>query len=84
MWADDTIIAFDLETTGKNPEEARIVTATVLELNAPTGPMRPMEWIADPGIPIPEEATEIHGSPPSTPVKMDGPAKKSHERSARC
>lgn len=50
------LVGFDLETTGTDPFEARIVTAS---LCAPGAPER--TWLADPGIEIPEGAAAVHG-----------------------
>lgn len=47
-----TLVGFDLETTGVDPYTARIVTASVT-----TG----LSILVNPGIPIPEEAANIHG-----------------------
>jgi DNA polymerase III epsilon subunit-like protein len=52
--------AFDLETTSANPEEARIVTACIVQVGGDTAPS-PANWVADPGVEIPEEAAGIHG-----------------------
>ena len=52
---------FDLETTGRDPQTARIVTASVV-LVAPDGiVIREWEWLADPGVEIPEAAAAVHG-----------------------
>ncbi|MBD2764589.1 3'-5' exonuclease [Kocuria sp. cx-455] len=52
---------FDLETTGRDPQTARIVTASVV-LVAPDGAvLKEWEWLADPGVEIPEAAAAIHG-----------------------
>lgn len=59
-WRDAPMAAFDLETTGKDPETARIVTGSVVTVG-PDGVTNPRSWLAWPGIDIPEEATEIHG-----------------------
>lgn len=60
-WTDLPRATFDLETTGPNPRTARIVTASLI-LVAPDGEvLRHGEWLADPGVPIPEEATAVHG-----------------------
>lgn len=59
-WWDGRMIAFDVESTGVDPEEARIVTAAI----ALVGGGKPTEtstWLADPGIEIPEEAAAVHG-----------------------
>lgn len=59
-WADGPLAAFDTETTGPEPLEARIVTATIAVVNTtPAAP--PHQWLADPGVEIPAEATAIHG-----------------------
>ncbi|GHJ41027.1 exonuclease domain-containing protein [Streptomyces sp. TS71-3] len=59
-WHTELLIGFDLETTGTDPARARIVTGAVIEI----GDGRPLgrkEWLADPGVPIPPEATAVHG-----------------------
>ena len=53
--------AFDLETTGRNSRSARIVTASITVVDASGQPIREHEWLADPGVEIPAEASEIHG-----------------------
>lgn len=58
-WHLGPLCAFDLETTGVDPETARIVTATVVHINGATVDSR--EWLVDPGIEIPEQASAIHG-----------------------
>ncbi|WP_103544836.1 3'-5' exonuclease [Streptomyces sp. SM1] len=59
-WHREPLIGFDLETTGTDPREARIVTGAVIEVRAgePTGRR---EWLADPGVPIPADAVAVHG-----------------------
>lgn len=59
-WHKGSLVAFDTETTGVDPTEARIVTATILEIDPP-GKIRERQWLLDPGIDIPAEATAIHG-----------------------
>jgi DNA polymerase-3 subunit epsilon len=52
---------FDLETTGVDVSRDRIVTAHVGVLDA-TGTVRSArDWLADPGVEIPEGAAAIHG-----------------------
>jgi DNA polymerase-3 subunit epsilon len=58
-WADSGLISFDTETTGVDPTTARIVTASVIYL-APGQQPTVREWLADPGIDIPAEATAVH------------------------
>ena len=56
------LAVFDLETTGLDLREARIVTACAVEIDQDgriTGPNQ--EWLADPGIEIPEAASNVHG-----------------------
>ncbi|BAS17110.1 DNA polymerase III [Arthrobacter sp. Hiyo8] len=53
--------AFDLETTGRNSRSARIVTASITVVDDDGGVIKELEWLADPGIEIPLEASEIHG-----------------------
>ncbi|MEU2560014.1 3'-5' exonuclease [Streptomyces longispororuber] len=59
-WHRELLIGFDLETTGTDPGEARIVTAAVVEVRAGRELGR-REWLADPGVPIPPEAVAVHG-----------------------
>ncbi|MFC7218420.1 exonuclease domain-containing protein [Streptomyces polyrhachis] len=59
-WHAGELIGFDLETTGTDPREARIVTAAVIETRAGE-PTARREWLADPGVPIPAATVAIHG-----------------------
>lgn len=59
-WLGGPLAGFDLETTGTDPLDARIVTAAVVELHAGEPVLR-RGWMADPGIRIPEQASAIHG-----------------------
>ncbi|MEU3860299.1 3'-5' exonuclease [Streptomyces sp. NPDC028722] len=59
-WHQELLIGFDLETTGTDPREARIVTAAVIEVRAGE-PMGHREWLADPGVEIPADAVAVHG-----------------------
>jgi DNA polymerase-3 subunit epsilon len=61
-WAAGPIAVFDLETTGLDHSEARIVTACAALLN-PDGSLNggDVSWLANPGIEIPAVATEVHG-----------------------
>lgn len=52
---------FDLETTGVDTTTARIVTAHVGLIDEFGAVVERHEWIVDPGVPIPEGATAIHG-----------------------
>ncbi|MFF2485433.1 3'-5' exonuclease [Microbacterium sp. NPDC058062] len=52
---------FDLETTGIDVTGDRIVTAHVGLLDASGRVVRARDWLADPGVEIPEGASAIHG-----------------------
>lgn len=59
-WADGPMLGFDLETTGKDPFTARIVTASVVSVGVPNP--RGLNWLTDVGGEvIPDEAAAIHG-----------------------
>lgn len=60
-WHELPRAAFDLETTGRNPHEARIVTASVVLVNGAGEITRTHEWMAAPEIKIPAEASAVHG-----------------------
>ncbi|MGW1926417.1 exonuclease domain-containing protein [Streptomyces massasporeus] len=60
-WHGETLVGFDLETTGTEPLEARIVTASIIEVDGGGHVTRRRDWLADPGILIPEQASAIHG-----------------------
>ncbi|KXB54370.1 MULTISPECIES: 3'-5' exonuclease [Corynebacterium] len=53
------MLSFDLETTSVNPKEARIVTSALVRIDGRDVDAR--EMLADPGVPIPEEAAAVHG-----------------------
>lgn len=61
-WADGRLLAFDLETTGVDYEEDRIVTAAISVIPA-RGEGEPVHrgWLLDPGVEIPAGAAEVHG-----------------------
>ena len=54
------IIYFDLETTGVDTEKDRIVEIACIKYN-PDGTQESKEMIINPGIPIPKEASDVHG-----------------------
>lgn len=58
-WHLGPMAAFDTETTGVDLENDRIVSAAVIGMA--DGRADATEWLADPGIEIPAEVTEIHG-----------------------
>lgn len=61
-WHRGALCAFDLETTGPEPLDARIVTACVATVDGSGGTEAAIDsWLLDPGVEIPEGATAIHG-----------------------
>ena len=61
MVTEKVIVALDFESTGIDVFEDRIVTATISELATDGEVLENYEWLINPGIPIPDEAAEVHG-----------------------
>ncbi|MCX5193683.1 exonuclease domain-containing protein [Streptomyces sp. NBC_00249] len=81
-WHGGALIGFDLETTGTEPGESRIVTAAVVEVRG--GEVRGRRgWLADPGIPIPEQASAIHGISTERAVAEGRPVREVADEIAR-
>lgn len=59
-WFLGRMCGFDTETTGVDVENDRIVTACVVQLDG-SHPVQAANWVADPGIEIPEAAAKVHG-----------------------
>lgn len=59
-FADIRKIAFDTETTSPDPQDARIVTAALVVRGGGRDD-KVMSYLINPQVPIPPEATEIHG-----------------------
>lgn len=59
IWTELPLAFFDLETTGVDPKECRIVTACVGRVDGST--VTSKNWMADPGVEIPEESSKVHG-----------------------
>jgi DNA polymerase-3 subunit epsilon len=59
-WHAGRLAAFDIETTGVNPESDRIVTAAVSIVGGGL-PADHHSWLVNPGIDIPLGATSVHG-----------------------
>lgn len=59
-WHQEPFGAFDTETTGTDPETARIVTAAIVH-RIPGERPKPIRWIIDPAVDIPTEAADVHG-----------------------
>ncbi|HIY64769.1 MAG TPA: 3'-5' exonuclease [Candidatus Agrococcus pullicola] len=55
------LAVFDLETTGVQPDRDRIVTAFVGEIDLSGDLVQGRHWLINPGIPIPEAASKVHG-----------------------
>lgn len=60
-WHLRPMTAFDLETTGVDVEADRIVSASRWVIRPAEGFKRHCGWLVNPGVPIPEEASAIHG-----------------------
>lgn len=60
-WSKRDLLAFDLETTGPDPKHARIVTYALIIINPAGQPVAQDVGLVNPGVPIPDEAAEIHG-----------------------
>lgn len=59
-WHLAPLAAYDCETTSADPDEARIVTATLVKI-WPGPSVDILNWLVNPGVPISAEATAIHG-----------------------
>ncbi|MGX5680478.1 exonuclease domain-containing protein [Schumannella luteola] len=55
------IAVFDLETTGVDVDTSRIVSACIAVLDEDGAVIDRWDWLADPGIEIPEGASRVHG-----------------------
>lgn len=55
------LAVFDLETTGVDVESARIVSACVAVLAVDGTVIERWDWLADPGVEIPDGAAAVHG-----------------------
>lgn len=59
-WHQGPLVGFDLESTGKDPHTARIVTAAAV-VHRPGQRPSITQWLIDPGVDIPDEAAAVHG-----------------------
>jgi len=57
---DRPLCVFDIESTGINPRSDRIIEISMIRLN-PDGTEETASWLVNPGVPIPEDSTAIHG-----------------------
>lgn len=60
-WCHDTILCFDTETTGADPETARIVTVDLVVIDPDSGNVDANGFLVNPGVEIPAEAIDVHG-----------------------
>lgn len=58
-WSTRPICTVDLETTGRDPFTARVVTACIATIDGETTTVR--NWLLDPQVPIPPGAAAVHG-----------------------
>lgn len=60
FWPDGPLLGFDCETTGVDPLTCRLVSAAVV-LDVPGQEQQSWQWLVNPGMPVPLEATAVHG-----------------------
>ncbi|MBX3099761.1 MAG: NUDIX domain-containing protein [Salinibacterium sp.] len=70
------LAVFDLETTGIDVESARIVSACVAVLEPDGSLVERWDWLADPGIEIPEGASAVHGITTERAQALGRPARE--------
>lgn len=70
----DTLVVFDTETTGLDTRQARIVTAYVGLIGPEGETIEGHEWLANPGVVIPEQASAVHGVTTERAVRDGRPA----------
>lgn len=84
-WADGPLLAFDTESDGPEPTEARIVTAAAVYIGAAGAGKRTVQkrdWLINPGRPISPEATAIHGVTDEMAAKGEDPHTAVHDIAA--
>lgn len=59
-WA-QTLATFDTETTGIDTSNDRVVSSTLAVLGAGGEVLERHDWLLDPGVEIPDEASRLHG-----------------------
>lgn len=82
-WATLPLAGYDVESTGTDPHQDRIVSAAVIQ-DRPGTPTQTFTWLVNPGVEIPAEAAAIHGIS-NERVQAEGmdPAKALSEISGR-
>lgn len=58
---DTRLAVFDLETTGVDVDTSRIVSACIAVIEPDGAVATQWNWLCDPGVEIPEAASEVHG-----------------------
>lgn len=71
-WHYGPMLGFDCETSGVDVESDRIVTAALVWVEGPK--VERQSWLLNPGVPIPEGATAIHGITDGKAAEGDNPA----------
>ncbi|NUP11596.1 MAG: 3'-5' exonuclease [Polyangiaceae bacterium] len=59
-WVESAIAFIDTETTGRDPTRDRVIEVGIVIAKGGVIVDR-MSWLIDPGMPIPEESTAVHG-----------------------
>lgn len=59
--SEPVFLVLDCETTGVNTDTDRIVQLVIATADAEGNLLAHREWLIDPGVPIPEEASAVHG-----------------------
>ena len=70
----NTLAVFDLETTGIDVTTSRIVSANISVLGPDGAVLERQDWLANPGIDIPEQASAVHGITTERAVAEGRPA----------
>ena len=70
------LAVFDLETTGIDVETARIVSACIGVLEPDGSLVERWDWLADPGIDIPDGASAVHGITTERAQTLGRPARE--------
>lgn len=60
-WWKEPLATLDTETTGVDPEQDRVVTAVLDVYDADGTQLESLSLLLDPGIEIPQSATDVHG-----------------------
>lgn len=74
-WLDAPMLALDTETTGVDPETARVVTVAIGRSAGPGDWSLIENSLVNPGVPIPAEATKVHGITDDQAAEGSDPAK---------